>query len=90
MFKVGRATYQACLKTYLLPSSRRPYDPCLGGFINLQETFTYLVALKTCVERRGVKIGDDAAYIMFTSSVYRFYAFTFMLMQNHNGVKRQC
>ena len=33
-------------------SSRRPYDPCLGWSINLRETFTYLVALKTCITRQ--------------------------------------
>ena len=58
--------------------------------MNLQATFTCLVALKTCVERRVVEIRDKGAYIMFTSPVYRFYGFTFRSMQNRNEVELQC
>ena len=40
-------------------SSRRPCNPCLGGFSKLKYFFTYLVALKSCVHRRVVEVVDD-------------------------------
>jgi len=40
--------------------------------------------------RNEGKLIDNEAYIMFTSSVCRCYGFKFTLMQNHNGVRRQC
>ena len=40
------------LRHTCLSSSRRPYDPCLGWFINLRELFRYLVALQTYVSRQ--------------------------------------
>ena len=48
----GGCHIELVLRHTLLSSSRRPYDPCLGGFINLQKTFTYLMALiNLCLER---------------------------------------
>ena len=36
-----------------------------------------------------MEIVEDGAYIMFTSTVYKFHGFTLMLMQKHNEVPCQ-
>ena len=36
-----------------------------------------------------MEIVEDGAYIMFTSTVYRFHGFTLMLVQKHNEVQCQ-
>ena len=70
-------------------SSRWPCNPCLGGFSNLKNFFTYLVALESCVQALlfGTQMTEHISCL--TSTEHRFYGSTLMFMQRDNEVKCQ-
>ena len=85
-----RVTYRACFKTYPFVLFKATIRPMSGR--NYKFTRNFYVpcrAQNLCLET-VVEVAENGAYIMFTSSVYGCYGFTFTLMQNHNGVERQC
>ncbi len=86
----GRVTYRACFKTYLFVLFKATIWPMSGRIFKFTRNFYVPCSARNLCFETVVEVVDNGAYIMLTSSVYRFYGFTFTLMQNHNGVERQC